>query len=332
MPGPEDPRERLADPGQVVALARGRSTSGHALKVAKLLVTCKLMLLCSRRRGRDSGGTSCSTPSRSQLREQRLGRRPPRMVRPAAASGALPAVIVIHEAWGAGRAHPRHRRPHRRRRLPGARARPVRARRRAARPSSRPTASTRSSGSPTRCRPAGSATARCASTALEGMPETERSALARVASRRCSPAWRRPTRSSPTCAARSPTCATIPTATARSARSGSAWAAGSPACSPATSAACAPAVVYYGTPPPAERVGRHRLPAARHLRRRGRPHHRAPCPRSPRRWRAAGKRFDHHVYPGAPHAFFNDTRPRYRVRAARDAWARTLAFLVEQLG
>lgn len=41
--------------------------------------------------------------------------------------------------------------------------------------------------------------------------------------------------------------------------------------------------------------------------------------------RAAGKRFDPHVYPGAPHAFFNDTRPSYRVLPARDAWARTLA-------
>jgi carboxymethylenebutenolidase len=47
---------------------------------------------------------------------------------------------------------------------------------------------------------------------------------------------------------------------------------------------------------------------------------------------AAGKRFEHHVYPGAPHAFFNDTRPAYRVGAARDAWARTLGFLVAQLG
>ncbi len=46
--------------------------------------------------------------------------------------------------------------------------------------------------------------------------------------------------------------------------------------------------------------------------------------------RAAGKRFESHVYPGAPHAFFNDTRPSYRVDAARDAWARTLALFAEQ--
>lgn len=31
------------------------------------------------------------------------------------------------------------------------------------------------------------------------------------------------------------------------------------------------------------------------------------------------------VYPGAPHAFFNDTRPSFREEAANDAWQRTLA-------
>lgn len=47
---------------------------------------------------------------------------------------------------------------------------------------------------------------------------------------------------------------------------------------------------------------------------------------------AAGKRFEYHVYPGAPHAFFNDTRASYHVDAARDAWARTLAFFAQALG
>lgn len=37
------------------------------------------------------------------------------------------------------------------------------------------------------------------------------------------------------------------------------------------------------------------------------------------------------VYPDVPHAFFNDTRPTYRIEAARDAWARTLLFFVETL-
>lgn len=30
------------------------------------------------------------------------------------------------------------------------------------------------------------------------------------------------------------------------------------------------------------------------------------------------------IYPGTPHAFFNDTRPSYRAEAANDAWQRTL--------
>jgi carboxymethylenebutenolidase len=43
--------------------------------------------------------------------------------------------------------------------------------------------------------------------------------------------------------------------------------------------------------------------------------------------RAAGKRFEHRIYEGAPHAFFNDTRPSYEVRAARASFARLLEFL-----
>jgi len=39
-----------------------------------------------------------------------------------------------------------------------------------------------------------------------------------------------------------------------------------------------------------------------------------------------------YVYPGAPHAFFNDSRPHaYRPEAARDAWARTLAWFEKYL-
>jgi carboxymethylenebutenolidase len=47
--------------------------------------------------------------------------------------------------------------------------------------------------------------------------------------------------------------------------------------------------------------------------------------------RRAGVAFEYHVYPGAPHAFFNDTRRSYRVDAARDAWARCLVFLATHL-
>ncbi len=48
--------------------------------------------------------------------------------------------------------------------------------------------------------------------------------------------------------------------------------------------------------------------------------------------KAAGKRFDYHVYPGARHAFFNDTRPTYDRGAATDAWERLLRFYGAELG
>jgi carboxymethylenebutenolidase len=43
------------------------------------------------------------------------------------------------------------------------------------------------------------------------------------------------------------------------------------------------------------------------------------------------KTFDIKTYPGAPHAFFNDTRESYRAEAAKDAWQRTLQFFNEYL-
>lgn len=43
--------------------------------------------------------------------------------------------------------------------------------------------------------------------------------------------------------------------------------------------------------------------------------------------RRAGKSFEYTVYPGAKHAFFNDTGPNYDPGAALDAWRRTLEFL-----
>ena len=45
-----------------------------------------------------------------------------------------------------------------------------------------------------------------------------------------------------------------------------------------------------------------------------------------------GGSFEYHIYPRAPHAFLNDTRPSFRIDAARDAWARLLGFFAERLG
>ncbi len=43
------------------------------------------------------------------------------------------------------------------------------------------------------------------------------------------------------------------------------------------------------------------------------------------------KPFEYKVYPGAAHAFFNDTGTRYNAEAASDAWQQTVAFLQKQL-
>lgn len=47
--------------------------------------------------------------------------------------------------------------------------------------------------------------------------------------------------------------------------------------------------------------------------------------------RAAGKPYESHVYEGANHAFFNDDGPAYDANAARDSWARLLAFFSKTL-
>lgn len=47
--------------------------------------------------------------------------------------------------------------------------------------------------------------------------------------------------------------------------------------------------------------------------------------------KAAGKSFDFKIYPGAGHAFFNDTGERYNPTAAADAWAKTVGFLRDKL-
>jgi carboxymethylenebutenolidase len=46
----------------------------------------------------------------------------------------------------------------------------------------------------------------------------------------------------------------------------------------------------------------------------------------------AGKTAEFHIYPNAPHAFFNDTRPHiYDAAAAEDAWKRTLDWFRQHL-
>ena len=92
----------------------------------------------------------------------------------------------------------------------------------------------------------------------------------------------------------------------------------------------AAAVIYYGTSPSAEQMRDARAPLLGFY---GEADTRVTGTVAPfeQAMRKMGKSFEAHIYPGAPHAFFNDGRPSYRVDAARDAWARTLGFFDEQL-
>jgi carboxymethylenebutenolidase len=47
--------------------------------------------------------------------------------------------------------------------------------------------------------------------------------------------------------------------------------------------------------------------------------------------KAAGKSFEHHIYEGANHAFFNEQSPRYDVKASRDSFVRLLSFFQKHL-
>ena len=91
------------------------------------------------------------------------------------------------------------------------------------------------------------------------------------------------------------------------------------------------AVVFYGVSPDADAVSGLSCPVLGFYGSED-PHVTGTVPAFADAARAAAKQFEWHVYDGAEHAFFNDTRRAYNVVAARDAWARTLTFLAERLG
>jgi len=86
------------------------------------------------------------------------------------------------------------------------------------------------------------------------------------------------------------------------------------------------AAVFYGSSPPADLVPKIGCPVIGFYGARD-PRIMAGVPAFAQAMQAAGKSFTHFVYEAAGHAFFNDTRPSYDVRAARDAFARLLEFL-----
>jgi carboxymethylenebutenolidase len=91
------------------------------------------------------------------------------------------------------------------------------------------------------------------------------------------------------------------------------------------------AAIFYGSAPPLDRVPRIQCPVMGFY---GGLDERvnAGLPAFAEAMAAAGKSFEPHVYEGAAHAFFNDTRPVYHVGATRDSFARLLDFLRRTVG
>jgi len=90
------------------------------------------------------------------------------------------------------------------------------------------------------------------------------------------------------------------------------------------------AAVFYGMSPPAEKASGIRCPVIAFY---GEKDQRvnAGIPAFQEAMKTAGRPFEHHVYPGAGHAFFNDDSAAYDVGAARDAFARLLGFFSKTL-
>lgn len=97
-------------------------------------------------------------------------------------------------------------------------------------------------------------------------------------------------------------------------------------------AALKAAVVFYGSPPPEEKLADIQCPVLGNY---GETDARitSTVPAVEAAMKKLGKSYDAKVYPGASRGFFNDAnRARYHEAAAKDAWARTIAFLKKNLG
>jgi carboxymethylenebutenolidase len=92
----------------------------------------------------------------------------------------------------------------------------------------------------------------------------------------------------------------------------------------------AAAVIYYGNAPEADRLAKITCPVLGFY---GSLDERvnAGIPELVATMKKHDKKFEHHVYDGAQHAFNNDGRPSYNARATRDAFARTLELFRKEL-
>ncbi len=91
------------------------------------------------------------------------------------------------------------------------------------------------------------------------------------------------------------------------------------------------AVVFYGTTPKEAAMADIQAPVLANY---GETDQRitSRVPETEAAMRRLGKSYDFKIYPGAGHAFFNDTGARYDETAAADAWTRTLEFFKKNLG
>ena len=92
----------------------------------------------------------------------------------------------------------------------------------------------------------------------------------------------------------------------------------------------AAAVPFYGSQPPAAEAAKIKTPLLIHDAEKDE-RIRAGWPAYETALKAAGVKYQYHVYPGTEHGFNNDTTPRYDEAAAKLAWQRTVDFLKSHL-
>ena len=91
------------------------------------------------------------------------------------------------------------------------------------------------------------------------------------------------------------------------------------------------AVVYYGRSPDPDRLQNIKTPIMAHYGEKD-PGVNKSIPDTDAAMKKYNKTYDHKIYPGAQHAFNNDTNPeRYNAAAAREAWDRTQEFFKKHL-
>jgi carboxymethylenebutenolidase len=124
----------------------------------------------------------------------------------------------------------------------------------------------------------------------------------------------------------------LPSATGKSATIGFCWGGGRSFAYAAAQPALNAAVVYYGTAPEAADLGRIKAPVLGNY---GGDDARvdATIPPAAAEMKKRGKTYEPHVYEGAGHGFLRaqEDRNGANLKATREAWPRTVAFLREHL-